>query len=84
MEVRLTRIESNNTFLRTNIVEGRADVLPIVGRRFSMRGPGLEIPGSTRLVSTSPVERIIEDESGVRFWTANSEYYLEMLNGYAN
>lgn len=63
--------------LRTESVTGDADPIE-VGERFFMLAESLSGVG-TRVVSTSPVVRIIEqDEHKITFQTENSTYEFEL------
>jgi hypothetical protein len=83
MKVRLSRIESNHKNLRTDFVDGWANDLPVVGRRFQMTAPPLEI-GHFRFIWTTPVRELNSlGESTYQFRTENSLYELEVLEGRA-
>lgn len=76
-KVKLTRITSNHTKLRTDTVEGDCTLLPTIGQCFFMTGKGLEF--GTRFVNTSPVKEIVKDGLIEKFKTENSEYQLEII-----
>jgi hypothetical protein len=80
MKVRLTKIKSNHNNLRTDVIEGHAENLPILGEDFFMHAAPLAIVPETgralRFIRTTPVTSITE----VGFNTANSEYKLEVLD----
>lgn len=76
-KVKLTRITSNHTKLRTDTVDGETSHLPTIGECFIMTGKGIVF--GTRLVTTSPVKEIIKDGLIEKFKTENSEYQLEII-----
>lgn len=77
-KVLLVKVKSNHQNLRTPTVSGIADTLPAVGFPFVMYGEPLTDEGDTRVVTTTPVTRILEQTvPGVtRFETENSTYEL--------
>lgn len=75
MKFRLS-IVKGGTVLRTPTIVGEAE-MPRVGKRFEMWAPPLE-GGCVRLLSTSPVQGVAED-NGIVFRTLNSTYRLTPL-----
>jgi hypothetical protein len=76
--VKLTKLKSNHTNLRTDIIEGVTENLPTQDKSFLMFGEGLEF--GTRMVHTTPVLEIMsKSESEMEFKTKNSHYKLEIL-----
>ena len=75
MKVRLTKIQSNHTNLRTDVIEGECFNPPKLGRIFSMWSEGLEDKSAVRNITTTPVVEI----DGEIFKTANSTYKIEKL-----
>lgn len=81
MKVKLERL-ANGGALRTSVVEGVADYLPEVGRRFSMYGESLDPTMDTRVVSTSLVKSVTICERYPTVYevkTENSIYKLTVL-----
>lgn len=77
IKVKLTRIKSNHTNLRTDEIVGVAVYgLPQVGRSFALAAEPLDPTKDLRGVLTTPVTEL----DGNTFKTANSEYKFEVLN----
>ena len=75
MKVRLTRIESSHSNLRTDTVEGDLLYWPVVGESIIITAEPL-VESGMRLVRTSSVCKI----EGDLFHTRNSVYRLERLD----
>lgn len=80
-KVRLTKISSTHNNLRTDSIEGEAAYLPAIGLPFVMFGDALTPNGVHRMVMTTNVQIILEDNEGgvIEFDTENSKYKLELL-----
>lgn len=81
--VRLTKIESSHSALRTDTVEGEIEELPTLNNRFKMFVKPLEA-GMFRYITTSPVQKITRGGKDIKwnvilFETLNSKYKLEAL-----
>lgn len=78
IKVILTKIESNHTNLRTDVIEGETAELPTQGKDFVLLGEGLEF--GTRIVRTTPIREILKfSETLMEFKTQNSRYKLEIV-----
>lgn len=78
--LRREEVSSSSGIVRSSEVFGRFQ-LPEIGKRFSMVAKpfdkSLPKEKAVRMVSTSIVKRIEEDDNGViHFWTENSKYTL--------
>ena len=85
MRVKLERIK-NGVALRTSEVVGDAGEMPEVGKRFLMTGAPLDpTAGNARVVVTSPVVALIQqddpagDPTTITFQTENSVYRVTQL-----
>lgn len=79
-KVKLTRIESNHTNLRTDSVEGFTLQLPIKGSGLRVVGDSLTPGMSARVVNTSEIQSVdIKSDKEFDFTTLNSSYKLEVL-----
>ncbi len=78
-KVKLTKIESSHKNLRTDIVEGLTESMPVVDQDFVMFAEALEPGGTIRYIRTSPVKEVTEDRNGLSFKTNNSSYRLELI-----
>lgn len=77
MKVILTRLDSNHTKLRTDVIEGEAMGLPIVGVPFVLVGEPITEGAQCRVVQTTGVTGIEKvDEFHLIFTTKNSKYSL--------
>lgn len=76
-KVKLTKVKSTNTNLRTDTVEGVTNSLPEVGKVVRIFGEGLEF--GTRVVTTSTVQSVEKISNEYVFNTLNSTYKLEIL-----
>lgn len=77
--VRLTKILSNHQFLRTDVVEGITENLPMFNESFCMLAESLTEGKQVRSVNTSPVQSIEEIDGKILFKTNNSVYELERI-----
>ncbi len=75
--VRLTKIQSNHTNLRTDVIEGETEKLPKKGGSFQMSSKGLEY--GIRVVTTTEIQFVEKMDDNYRFNTLNSIYQLEVL-----
>ena len=76
--VRLTKIKSNHNRIRSKVIVGKTNELPVIGEGFQMLSQGLVI--GVRHVQTSPIELIEKIDNTYQFNTANSIYKLEVLS----
>lgn len=76
-KVKLTKIRSNHSNLRTDTVEGETQKLPVLGEIFQMVGEGLSF--GSRMIWTTEVKNIEQIENIYQFNTRNSTYKLEVL-----
>lgn len=76
--VKLTKIESTHTKLRTNEVEGFTIELPEVGKSFGMVSESLSDKMEGRLVTTSLIQELDKKDSVYTFKTKNSIYRLDV------
>jgi hypothetical protein len=79
MKVKLTKLSSTHQNLRTDTIEGNADLLPEVGQCFAMTAEPLDPRASFRWVRTTPIQSIEAMGDTYRFTTENSTYQLEVL-----
>lgn len=80
MKGKLIRLASSNNNLRTNEVIGIFDSLPVEGKEFKMLAESLTPGGTFRLVTTSPVSKIISSkENNYLFNSHFSTYELEII-----
>ncbi len=79
-KVKLTKIKSNHSILRTNDVIGIVYSLPIVGSRFAMKAASLDKTKGIRWVETSEILSVdLQEDDSWKIITRNSEYRLEVL-----
>ena len=80
LRVKLTKIESTHTNLRTNEMEGRTGSIPEVGHDIRIFGEGIEF--GMRMIHTTEVkESTFDKETKIfTFKTQNSTYSLEVLD----
>lgn len=76
-KVKLTKIRSNHSNLRTDTVEGVVQNLPEVGSTLQLVGEGLEF--GNRLVYTTEIKNVEQIDNTYQFNTLNSVYKLEVL-----
>ena len=77
MKVKLTKIESTHSNLRTDTVEGMCTNLPEVGMSFVLWSEPLTTGHHYRQVATSPVQSVeVLSADVLRFKTLNSIYEL--------
>ena len=76
-KVALTKIKSNHSVLRTDIVEGATEELPEKGKVFQLIGNGLKF--GNRIVTTSEVQFVEKQNDEYRFNTLNSTYNLRII-----
>lgn len=79
-KVRLKKIESSHTKLRTNEVVGITNELPTVGESFALVGESLTKGMDARLVHTTEIQSVDLKDSKYTFKTHNSTYELEILS----
>lgn len=79
--VRLTKIKSNHTNLRTDKVDGFIGARPKVGETIILVGAPLASEATARLVHTTKIQTInTVNENKDIIETRNSTYELEYLN----
>ena len=76
---KLTKLSRNKNDLRTNSMEGVFSEPPTIGKRFAITGKPLTKGASIRLIDTSVVQSVEEEEDGWRFQTENSKYRIRRL-----
>lgn len=81
LSVKLVRIKSNHTNLRTDDVVGKTTHIPEQGEPFVIFAPPLEF-GTFRTVQTTPVQSCEYDQAQRKFdfKTENSHYMLYVLD----
>ncbi len=81
MKVRLTKLLSTHSNLRTDVIEGRCDSLPKEGRDFFMTAPPLDPKAVVREIHTTKVKKVKWDimKSAI-FVTKNSTYQIDVLD----
>lgn len=83
-KVKLTKVASSHNNVRTDVVEGVTPTWPPeVGTGFVLFGEGLEVPGSVRMIGTTPIQEVKPLMSGPDcqefvIKTENSTYRLEV------
>lgn len=79
MRAKLTRLSSTHNNLRSDVIEGEAELLPEIGASFIlMAAPLDEVITGTRVVWTTDVKSISRiDQTTIEFSTQNSSYRLE-------
>lgn len=80
-QVVLTKLESNHSNLRTDVIEGYTVTLPSEGTEFIMWSEGLEF--GTRYVRTTAIKMVEKGDRVYRFSTQNSKYLLEVLREFS-
>lgn len=83
-KVRLRKIQSNHSNLRTDVVLGTCERLPEVGRDFYLDSaalnPYIEAMGGRREIRTTEVQVLGERVGNtITFHTQNSQYELDVL-----
>jgi hypothetical protein len=81
--VRLTRVMSNHSRLRTDHVDGFSPTYPPkIGTRFELFGEGLSDPSLTRMVETSEIQSTtrLPGGGGYHIATENSIYRVERID----
>lgn len=79
-KVKLTKIKSNHSNLRTDVIEGTTYALPEVGDSFAMFGEPLDpTVGNVRGVYTTEIKVCERVGNEFQFVTENSTYKLEVL-----
>jgi hypothetical protein len=80
-KVKLSKIVSTHSILRTNTVEGKISLVPIVGKTFAMMAKSIDPDGWFRHVETTIIQSIEEiNETKIQFKTLNSTYELELIS----
>lgn len=80
MRVRITRLRSTHDKLRTDSVEGDSMTLPRAGGRVVVVGQPLTPGADHRVVTTSEVRSVFQDNGAFLFTTLNSTYRMELLD----
>jgi len=78
-KVRLTKVRSNHTKLRTDTIEGETVSLPEKGKSFTLIADPLNPNADFRSVYTTPIELVEKIDGEFMFHTLNSTYKLEVL-----
>lgn len=78
-KVKLTKIKSNHSNLRTDVIEGVTFKLPEVGDSFSLFGEPLNLAFDCRAVYTTEIKVCERIGNEIQFTTVNSIYKLEVL-----
>ena len=82
MNVRLTKLSDNKNAIRTSSVEGHLMEAPATGQGLCLHAPPIEEGFDVRVLLTSPVVKLVEEEQGtLKVYTENSVYRIEMLEG---
>lgn len=76
----LTKIRSNYSNLRDDVIEGETFVLPEVGKSFTLFGKPRDIPFGYRQVSTTVIQNVEKMEKEYLFNTLNSTYKFEVTD----
>lgn len=81
-KIKLTKLSSNHSYVRTTEVVGECEELPQINTVFIMTGPPLDpIAGDTRLIATTPIKSIKESiDNVIDFKTENSHYQVEIID----
>ena len=81
-KLKLTKLESNNENLRTEIVIGESfEFPPSVGMNFTMVSDSLTVERDYRVITTSTVQGVRKTSKNVcEFCTMNSKYRLEKMD----
>ena len=80
-KVKLIKILSNHTQLRTNEVIGIVKQIPVIDQSFIMTSEPLDKTKDLRYIETSPIKsvEVLEPDLKWVFKTENSTYELELL-----
>lgn len=80
ISVKLIRLASNHSNLRTSEIIGETVELPSEGKEFVLFGEPIDITKDIRIVHTTPIQTVEKlHEKLYQFTTANSTYRLELL-----
>lgn len=82
-KVKLIKISDNVNNLRTNVVIGECETLPIIGKPFLMTSQPLET-GNIRVIETSKVISYMQVMNEMYFDTQNSKYNLIIISNDTN
>jgi len=80
MHVILTKLSTNHNNLRTKVIVGIASELPEIGSTFRMTAKPLNPDTDIRLIETSLVTNIENEDNTYVFNTENSQYLLKVLS----
>jgi len=82
LKVKLKKIESNHSKLRSDVIEGKCTHVPEEGQTFEMFAESLTPDGAFRHITTSPIRECRYDEKDREFIfkTENSLYGLEVID----
>ena len=82
LNVKLTKIESTHSNLRTNDMEGKTGSIPEVGYDIMVFGQSLTPGMDARVIHTTEVKESVYDKTTKTFTfkTQNSTYTLEILD----
>lgn len=78
--VKLIKVRSNHSNVRTDEIEGVTADLPEAGKPFVLVGESLAFEGGGRIIQTTTIEKVEQLGDEYLFHTANSTYKLEVLN----
>ncbi len=78
-KVKLTKVRSSHSNVRTNEIEGETLDLPEAGKSFVLIGESLAFKGGGRIIETTLIEKVEKMDNEYLFHTANSTYKLEVL-----
>ena len=79
MNVELTQISSSHNNVRTKKIVGECMSLPTEGKTFLMFASPLDVDRDVRILHTSELKSVREEDNIYYFKTQNSEYKLEIL-----
>lgn len=81
MDVKITQLSSSHNNVRTRKIVGKTAKLPTEGKHFTMFAKPLDRTQDVRMLSTSRIKSVREENGAYYFETQNSEYKLEVLQG---
>lgn len=78
-KVRLTKVKSNHSVMRTDTIEGLTEELPSLGKNFTVVGKSLTVGMDCRVFTTTEIQFVENLNNEFVFNTLNSVYKLEVL-----
>lgn len=78
MNVKITQLSSNHNRVRTKETVGKAVRLPIEGKHFTLFAKPIDKSQDVRMLSTSRIKSVQEEDGIYYFETQNSKYKLEV------